>query len=104
MITRYSKLSIGYVIFVQVCRTKDNIFVSRLKYRFWSIKKRGSEDKCFWSDDVIRSTSSERNLKHLKKRGSEDKCSLSDDVIRSTSSKADLIRSAPHQKHISPEA
>jgi len=37
-------------------------------------------------------------LKRLKKRGSEDKCSWSADIIKSTSSEARLTRSTFHQK------
>jgi len=52
---------------------------------------------------LVSGRTKERNLKCLKKRGSEDKCSWSDDVIRSTSSKAHFTRSISHQKLIEVE-
>jgi len=75
-----------------VCRTIDKKLVSILsigsgrtnesneinKKEAWSVwRKRGSEDKCSWSDDVIRSTSLEANFI----RGSEDHQELK--IIRS---------------------
>jgi len=52
----------------------------------------------FWKNKWEQWNQQEGSLKHMKKRGSEDNCSWSADVIRSTSPKAHLTRSTFHQK------
>jgi len=51
-----------------------------------------------WKNKWEQWNQQERSLKRLKKRGSKDKCSWSTDAIRSTSSEAHITRSTFHQK------
>jgi len=72
-------LSIGYA---NIC-----LSVQDHRQKFWYLIR-------FWRNKREQWNQQEGSLKHLKKRGSEDKCSWSDDVIirskfiRSTSSEA----------------